>query len=467
MWSWKWSFTSNSRPQFSQSCGMSSSLSWHTSGSSWTRSQSARVSRTSASEDTSLRSEACSEISESVSMRSWQMRLCWRKSSPQVRQASTPVILDEKSKQTFDWCFPSFFSVGQILARGASTSVLVSALTPQHLPELVEQAQGIGLEVVTPLQNVPPEEAMLVDPVQPESGKTTTQNSSYLQNPSFPSPFADTTRVTYKIQKSAPDVCQLRLDFESFTLRGTGNALEGDGVASTGGICLDTFTVKTNTGTTVPTICGQNTGQHIYVDMGREPADSVELNFNFDGTAATRVWEIKVTQFACNIEGHPSSAGCLQYHTGIAGRFSTFNFIPTNDNHLANQEYSICIRQEEGMCCIEYQACSDDNSFSINGMATDAAIQDTNCLTLDYIGIDVATASCTKDLGSISVSQFCGNKLNINPTGTLNVAVCDCVAPFQVDIFTNDKADGGTGLVTDQNLGQSRGVCLEYRQSPC
>ena len=43
--------------------------------------------------------------------------------------------------------------------------------------------------------------------------------------------------------------------------------------------------------------------------------------------------------------------GCLQYHTGVDGRFESFNF-PGNspsEMHLPNQDYQICIRQEEGI----------------------------------------------------------------------------------------------------------------------
>ena len=43
--------------------------------------------------------------------------------------------------------------------------------------------------------------------------------------------------------------------------------------------------------------------------------------------------------------------GCLQYHTGIDGRFTTFNYLnPTSSQvmHLRNQNYRVCIRQEEG-----------------------------------------------------------------------------------------------------------------------
>ena len=78
--------------------------------------------------------------------------------------------------------------------------------------------------------------------------------------------------------------------------------------------------------------------------------------------------------------------GCLQYHTGITGRFETFNYPATSESHLPSQQlvviffvtflriwmkhyiitpaecgivhvyfrYSVCIRQEEGYCCVQY-----------------------------------------------------------------------------------------------------------------
>ena len=122
------------------------------------------------------------------------------------------------------------------------------------------------------------------------------------------------------------------MDFESFTLQGTGNTEELNG-----GVCLDSFTVsvciclelflyvfltivifQSNTGQQIPTICGQNTGQHskysiglnieyilmvfwntVYVDMGAQASDTATLNFAFSGTASTRAWEVKATQIPC------------------------------------------------------------------------------------------------------------------------------------------------------------------------
>eukprot|EP00095_Tigriopus_kingsejongensis_P000680 snap_masked-scaffold340_size202118-processed-gene-1.11 protein:Tk00680 transcript:snap_masked-scaffold340_size202118-processed-gene-1.11-mRNA-1 annotation:"hypothetical protein POPTR_0728s00200g" len=54
--------------------------------------------------------------------------------------------------------------------------------------------------------------------------------------------------------------------------------------------------------------------------------------------------------------------------------------------------YGICIRQEEGMCCIEYTPCADTNSYSFNAIdaisTSQTSILNTACAAFDYIGIE-------------------------------------------------------------------------------
>ncbi|XP_059097601.1 uncharacterized protein LOC131891925 [Tigriopus californicus] len=303
------------------------------------------------------------------------------------------------------------------------------------------------------------------------SGSIVTQNCSYIRNPNFPNSLDTATQISYTIQKCDRSVCSLRLDFETFSIQGTGNTEEIDTDLTPldpGGVCLDTFTATVNTGQNIPTICGQNTGQHIYLDVGTLSSDTAQLNFAFNGASNNRQWEIKVTQIPCNTQGHPTGCGCLQYHTGLTGRFTSFNFAPTNDNHLANQDYSICIRQEAGFCCIEYSLCPDANSFSIDtNMMLMMAKVETECFSVDYITIEGGQGSCSGSaVPSAGVNRYCGDKLNPLTMEGENVPICDCTAPFRVDIFT----DATTDLADDpptENSKPSRGVCLEYRQIPC
>lgn len=54
----------------------------------------------------------------------------------------------------------------------------------------------------------------------------------------------------------------------------------------------------------------------------------------------------------------------FDFISGSSGMIETMNF-GDNGRHLANQDYNICIRQEEGMCSITYQPCHE-NAFRIS-----------------------------------------------------------------------------------------------------
>jgi len=144
------------------------------------------------------------------------------------------------------------------------------------------------------------------------------------------------------------------LDFEQNTIEATTVTTE-----ASGGACFDSFAVTTNTGQVIPTICGANNGQHIYVDIGAASSDTATISFTIGTTTSTsRIWDIKVAQIPCGANYAPPD-GCLQYQTGTTGRFTSFNWADSSTTiHLASQTQPLCIRQEEGYCCVQYQACS-------------------------------------------------------------------------------------------------------------
>jgi len=285
---------------------------------------------------------------------------------------------------------------------------------------------------------------------------TINNNDTYIQNPSFPTAYGETNSLSYTIQKCSDDICWLRLDFEQFTTLGPADTVETDG-----GVCPDTFTVTSNTGQTVPPICGTMTGQHIYVDLGALPSDSATLNFGFDGTSTSRLWDIKASQIPCGTNYAPPD-GCLQYQEGLTGRIETFNFASTTSTHLKDQSYAVCIRRESGYCCVQYQVCSDADSFNIDSVtANKVAKVDTDC-TLDYITIETSTSGCVPGGGGATfTSRYCGRKLNPLTAGDANVPICDCTFPFEVNIKTDALAESGSAAKVN------RGVCLEYTQIPC
>jgi len=284
------------------------------------------------------------------------------------------------------------------------------------------------------------------------SGATVSQNCSYIQNPNFPSAYASETAISFTVTKCSSDVCALRLDFETFTTAGpTGGS---DNTAA-----IDTFQVTaTPSNIAIPAISGENTGQHVYVELGNEATASATLAFTFGTSTISRVWEVKVTQLECTSRSLPPT-GCAQYFTSTTGRIETFNYANTGTDlkqHLHSQDYNICIRKAEGFSCVQYTLCGDTDAFSLN--KPDAAAKGhlgTNC-ALDYITFSGAVACGTMT----NVGKMCG--LFFDPITDPSLAqsvvgVCDCTEPFGFSVFTN--AVGAEAQDTDD-----RGVCLEYQQ---
>jgi len=292
------------------------------------------------------------------------------------------------------------------------------------------------------------------------SGTTISQNCSYIQNPNFPSAYGSETAATYTIAKCSNEVCTLRLDFETFTTAGP--TTTSDAAASVDSLAITTTPAQS---LGIPNIGGENSGYHAYVEIGPDAGATATLSFTFGSSTLARMWDIKVTQVECTNRSRPP-AGCQQYFTHSTGRIESYNFPGSNSifQHLDNQNYKICIR-DNGYRCILYTKCAETPTFSLSGNgATGKAKVGTNC-ALDWIEIDGAHA-CNAALGLPANFLGAGGRLcgeNYGAIDTLTAAmgianVCDCTKPFDVHFVANAAA-GDAGAMTVQ-----RGFCLEYKQ---
>jgi len=295
-----------------------------------------------------------------------------------------------------------------------------------------------------------------------QTSGTISENCSYIQNPGFPSTYTTSSTIQWTIAKCAVDVCSLRLDFESFTTAGPTSTDDSNA-------CIDTFQVTASpSGDASNKICGEMGGEHIYIDIGPDSGANAQVSFSFGTNTASvsRSWEIKVTQIECWSNARPYDSGCDQYFTGTTGRIQSYNFGQTSSSsyqHLSAQRQNICIRQEAGFCCIQYNSCSDPNSYAFdNKIAADNGDQGSNC-SQDYIEISGVSATCDAGSnGAVIGDRLCGTVLTfIDGTGNTSPIVCDCTAPFQVQFRSNANAQE-----TIQTIAQ-RGFCLEYKQLAC
>ena len=193
----------------------------------------------------------------------------------------------------------------------------------------------------------------------------------------------------------------------------------------------------------------------VYYELGGSNTATATLSFTISSVTLvasnTRSFEIKVSQIECTSRTRPPS-GCFQYHTGLTGTIKTFNYDATSSAtraHLASQRYSICIRQEEGMCCTQYSLCDytataaaiNTDSWSLDSDAATAISVETGTLcAADFIQIDGAQSTCNAGYGAQVTSNICGLIFGAQTVTAQTVhseSICDCSAPFSVDVVTD------------------------------
>lgn len=202
-------------------------------------------------------------------------------------------------------------------------------------------------------------------------GRTSSQNCTY-----FESTGGEVGQCRFRICPCSDNICQLRLDFETFVLNQPDTSLISSSVnaggqdISTATQCIiDRFSVTNPGGNAPPTICGSNTGQHMYVDAS-DACNDLGFNLGAAGSVVTRSWRIKITQYSCDFN-NLAPEGCTQYFSGATTDIvQTYNF--QGGQHLADQNDLICVRREARNCRICWTTTAEGD-FETSGMPTGAA----------------------------------------------------------------------------------------------
>ncbi|KAI9559204.1 hypothetical protein GHT06_015993 [Daphnia sinensis] len=327
-----------------------------------------------------------------------------------------------------------------------------------------------------------------------------------LQSPlavSTPSTCVLTVKLDTKFAEQRRPICQIRLDFISFTM-----------AQPSAGTCLDTFQVGGAT-TEVPIICGDNSGQHMYLDVPSSDltSSSIQLMFNFQTASGVRSWNIKIAMLPCGAS-YLSPVGCLQYFTSATGKVKSFNWqdTPTGGiRQLNNQNYNICFRtelvssQRAAQICLS--VCSVTNGGDAFSLTTPAAVKDTgtgfnaitistdaaasntaknsNVGTIVRNGRGAPVATCLydflaigmgRDANGIVADRYCGNQLNplvgtlLTPGSATSSQVCTPMKPFVIK-YQTDGTEAEIKAITLPSVPafarsdvSNTGFCLDYQE---
>merc|ERR1712066_257658 len=269
----------------------------------------------------------------------------------------------------------------------------------------------------------------------------------------------------------------------------------------------DILTVSNPGGSVPPTICGYNTGQHMYVPASTQ-CNQINIDIDTGTTTTTRKWQIKVTQYECGNMMAPEQ-DCLQYHTSSTGTIASFNWdtsassVSSSQTHLSSQFYDICIRRARSYCSVCYSpvvsSTTAASSFGVSATGPGPALANsigslcTGITTLsttlasnsgfgDYLDI-VSLQPSTGTTGTIGTNRICGTLFNAASPTAIHATACSWAVPFKVGVhFDQDDAidappapaynllendiTGTTGISKGAGYGYS-GFYLNYWQNSC
>jgi len=297
--------------------------------------------------------------------------------------------------------------------------------------------------------------------------------------------------------KCSSDVCQLRLDFETFVLNDpvtatdvTVGPINADlvnaiaGSATRQGNCdTDSFGVTVPGGKAPPLICGTNTGQHMYVPASDTGCNTLNSNIGSASTATTSAFTIKVTQVECGSK-RLAPNGCLQYFTQDTGEIQTFNYNSGNGVHLANQDYSACVRDNRGFCAICYWTPTAAIGFGLsvpNGIAAIVGL-DTRCGapgllayanggSFDHIVIPAGQCEAPTTAGvavtnTHSHDRYCNTQLGCGTLADGSTqavgTVCTNQKPFKIDVVTDGVEYHFPAGTSEAGAPRNQGISLNY-----
>lgn len=307
-------------------------------------------------------------------------------------------------------------------------------------------------------------------------GEMTNENCTY-----FESSGATAGSCQAEICPCNDNICQLRLDFDSFVISGPSTSTtsvakrrKNSGDITVNGLtvpvtpftqCLtDTFSVSNPNGATPPVICGTNSGQHMYVSAGE---GCNKLTFTLGRTAGVgssitnRAWNIKVSQYSCDYT-NLAPQGCTQYFfESTSDAVQTYNYNNGNGVHLADQDQEICVRRERSSCRICWTVVNDAD-FALAGTTTTRIRNPNQCCDYGAPSADtmkgfdcvlIPEALTPNGAGRNSVN--CGNNM-----GLFGGTTCSARTPFQIS-FRSDRWEPVPEAKTG-GVNANRGFQLVY-----
>jgi len=243
---------------------------------------------------------------------------------------------------------------------------------------------------------------------------TTTASSTSVTNVEVS---GNDTMYRWAIYKATPTVEQIRIDFVEFDIAPPiVGACTNESMTIMG---ADAVTNKI-----LPDkLCGVLTGQHIYLSVKDLGTDflTIEITLANNGT---QEWEMLITQIEGDATADLAPRGCLQYFKEDAATFSSFNYDNGNGMLINDNQYSICIMDNDAYCDV--------------------------ALTAGGFDLTETSGTCMDKI-AFGTNVYCGSTF-----GTSGMATWNFTGSYQIPVFT----DG-------DNSNLAMGFEISYVLLPC
>lgn len=262
---------------------------------------------------------------------------------------------------------------------------------------------------------------------------------------------------------SSDRVCQLRLQIQQLVLAAPDS--------SDHQCKADQLIISSRSLAQPIVLCGNLTGQHLYVDI--DGASSVSLAVNSKENSPL-LWAIAVQRIQC-ATAWTAPPGCQQYFTDVSGQFSSFNFRFNEGAMISSLDYTVCFRRAVGRCGLALRQCEDRDrpasTFTVSGDTRPGRIRQAQ--SGDLCVSDWLQVACGSDrgvaphdvtsAGYTCADRFCGSWFNALEGAGAPATVYTFVQPFAVHVHTN-SGEGNDSASADYD---NRGFCLQYSQLEC
>merc|ERR1712064_41077 len=208
-----------------------------------------------------------------------------------------------------------------------------------------------------------------------------------------------------------------------------------------------------------PTICGTNTGYHMYIEFGTMSTDSITLTNTWAaaGLTTAKNYNILARQIRCT-DTFKAPPDCVQYFTGITGTVENYNH--QGGQLLNSQNYQNCIRTEKGYCRIQWRqntATVPDPFQLSNNAAIDATACMTALITIPNLSPDGNIPIPVAGVNPLAFqTEACGNDFGIE--GGVAQSLVSSQQPFVLGTYTSGPATSMVGMT---------GYKMDYTQLAC